>query len=209
MLYEILGYMKRIAVVDNEKLKDKQKKLHIQSLCPVNRTGVECIKVEKDGFLSIDENTCIGCGICVKAAPNAIKVINLPEILDRKPIHRYGENKFSLFNLPTPSWGKVIGILGVNGIGKSTAISILGGLLKPNFGDLGKKEIDYREIIDFFRGSEMQLFFEKMKKGSIKVSYKPQHVDLIPKAKKGKVRELLEKIDEKNKLNEVVKDLEI
>ena len=201
--------MKRIAVVDNEKLKDKQKNLHIQSLCPVNRSGVECIKVANDGFLSIDENTCIGCGMCVKAAPNAIKVINLPEILDRKPIHRYGENKFSLFNLPTPSWGKVIGILGVNGIGKSTAISILGGLLKPNFGDLGKKEIDYREIIDFFRGSEMQLFFEKMKKGSIKVSYKPQHVDLIPKAKKGKVRELLEKIDEKNKLNEVVKDLEI
>jgi translation initiation factor RLI1 len=49
--------MKRIAVVDNEKLKDKQKKLYIQSLCPVNRRGVECIRVDKDGLLTIDENT--------------------------------------------------------------------------------------------------------------------------------------------------------
>ena len=208
MLYEILGYMKRIAVVDNEKLKDKQKKLHIQSLCPVNRTGVECIKVEKDGFLSIDENTCIGCGICVKAAPDAIKVINLPEILDKKPIHRYGENEFALFSLPTPLFGKVVGVLGVNGIGKSTAISILGGLLKPNFGDFGKKA-DFKEIINFFKGTETQKFFENVEKGSVKVSYKPQHVDMIPKAKKGRVINLLKKIDEKNKLDEIAKELEI
>jgi len=200
--------MKRIAVVDNEKLKDKQKKLHIQSLCPVNRTGVECIKVEKDGFLSIDENTCIGCGICVKAAPDAIKVINLPEILDKKPIHRYGENEFALFSLPTPLFGKVVGVLGVNGIGKSTAISILGGLLKPNFGDFGKKA-DFKEIINFFKGTETQKFFENVEKGSVKVSYKPQHVDMIPKAKKGRVINLLKKIDEKNKLDEIAKELEI
>jgi ATP-binding cassette subfamily E protein 1 len=200
--------MKRIAVVDNEKLKDKQKNLYIQSLCPVNRSGVECISVAKDGFLSIDENTCIGCGICVKAAPKAIKVVNLPEILDKKPIHRYGENKFALYNLPTPLFSKVVGILGVNGIGKSSAISILGGLLKPNFGDLGKKA-DFKSIIDFFKGTETQLFFEKVEEGEINVSYKPQHVDLIPKAKKGKVKELLKKIDEKGKLEEVAKELEI
>ena len=200
--------MKRIAVVDNEKLKDKQKKLHIQSLCPVNRGGVECIKIEKDGLLMIDENTCIGCGICVRAARDAIKIVNLPEVLDKKPIHRYGENKFALYNLPMPLSGKVVGILGVNGIGKSSAVSILGGLLKPNFGDFGKKA-DFKEIIDFFKGTETQLFFEKVEKGEIKVSYKPQHVDLIPKAKKGKVKDLLKKIDEKGKLEEVAKELEI
>ncbi len=200
--------MKRIAVVDNEKLKDMQKKLHIQSLCPVNRRGVECIKIEKDGLLTIDEATCIGCGICTKQDPDAIKIVNLPEILDKKPIHRYGENKFALYNLPTPLFEKVVGVLGVNGIGKSTAISILGGLLKPNFGDLEKKT-DYKEIIDFFKGTETQMFFEKMKKGDIKVSYKLQHVDLIPKAKKGKVIDLLKKIDEKNKLKEIAKELEI
>jgi len=200
--------MKRIAVVDNEKLKDKQKNLHIQSLCPVNRSGVECIIVEKNGFLRIDENTCIGCGICVKPGNGAIKIVNLPEILDRSPIHRYGENKFALFSLPTPIFGSVVGILGVNGIGKSSAISILGGLLKPNFGELGK-EAGYNEVIDFFKGTEAQKFFEKMEKGAIKASYKPQHVELIPKKAKGKVFDLLKKVDEKNRLNEIAKELEI
>jgi len=200
--------MKRIAVVDNEKLKDKEKNLYIQSLCPVNRSGVECITVAKDGRLSIDENTCIGCGICPKAAPYAIKIVNLPEILDKTPIHRYGENKFALYSLPTPIFGKVVGVLGVNGIGKSSAISVLGGLLKPNFGDLSKKA-DYKEIIDFFKGTETQLFFEKMQQGSIKVSYKPQHVDLIPKKTKGKVIDLLKKVGDVDRLNEVVKELEI
>ena len=136
--------MNRIAVVDNEKLKDKQKNVYIQSLCPVNRAGTECISVQ-DGKLLIDEITCIGCGICVKAAPEAIKIVNLPEILDKDPIHRFGENEFALFNLPIPTLNHVIGILGVNGIGKSTAISILGGILKPNFGNLGE-EADYKKI---------------------------------------------------------------
>jgi len=200
--------MKRIAVVDNEKLKDKEKNLYIQSLCPVNRSGVECITVEKDGFLKIDEATCIGCGICTKAAPNAIKIVNLPEVLDKTPIHRYGENKFALYSLPTPLFGKVVGVLGVNGIGKSSSISVLGGLLKPNFGELDKKA-DYKEIIDFFKGSETQAFFEKVEKKEIKVSYKPQHVDFIPKKTKGKVKDLLKKVDEKGKLEEVAKELEI
>ena len=200
--------MKRIAVVDNKKLKDMQLKKHIQSLCPVNRAGTECIKIEKDGRLTIDEITCIGCGICPKAAPDAIKIINLPEILDKTPIHRYGENKFALFNLPTPLFSRVVGILGVNGIGKSTAIQILAGILKPNFDKLGK-EASYNEIIDFFKGTEMQLFFEKIKKNEVKVSYKPQHIELIPKVQKGKVRDLLKKVDEKNKLNEIAKELEI
>lgn len=66
--------MKRIAVVDNDKLKDKQKNLHIQSLCPVNRSGVECISVAKDGFLSIDENTCIGCGISYDKLDKILKL---------------------------------------------------------------------------------------------------------------------------------------
>ena len=200
--------MKRIAVVDNKKLKDMQAKKHIQSLCPVNRAGTECIAIEKDGKLTIDEITCIGCGICVKAAPDSIKIVNLPEILDKTPIHRYGENKFALFNLPTPLFSRVVGILGVNGIGKSTAIQILAGVLKPNFDKPGK-EASYDEIIDFFKGTEMQLFFEKARKNDIKVSYKPQHIELIPKAHKGKVRDLLKKVDGENKLNQVAKELDI
>ena len=200
--------MTRIAIVDNEKLKDMQEKLHIQSICPVNRTGKECIKVE-DGKLTIDEHLCTGCGICPKAAPNAIKIINLPEEVKTNPIHRYGENKFVLYSIPTPTFDKVTGILGVNGIGKSTAIKILANVLKPNFGDWTRYETDYDELIEFFKGTEAQGFFEKIKKEEIKVAYKPQQVDLIPKTIKGKVIDLLRKIDEKNELKKIANELQL
>ncbi len=201
--------MTRIAIVDNEKLKDVQQKLYIQSLCPVNRTGKECIKVEQDGRLSIDERLCTGCGICPKAAPDAIKIINLPEELKTKPIHRYGENKFVLYSIPTPTFGKVTGILGVNGIGKSTAIKILASVIKPNFGEWSKPAVGYDELIGFFKGTEAQGFFEKVKSGEIKVAYKPQQVDLIPKTTKGKVIELLRKVDEKNELRKIANELQL
>jgi len=201
--------MTRIAIVDNEKLKDMQQKLHIKSICPVNRTGKECIKIEEDSRLTIDEHLCTGCGICPKAAPNSIKIINLPEELTTKPIHRYGENKFVLYSIPTPSFGKVTGILGVNGIGKSTAIKILANVLKPNLGDWSRHETDYDELIAFFKGTEAQGFFEKIKNQEIKVAYKPQQVDLIPKTAKGKVIDLLRKVDEKNELKKIVNELQL
>ncbi|MBI2653522.1 ribosome biogenesis/translation initiation ATPase RLI [Candidatus Woesearchaeota archaeon] len=200
--------MTRIAIVDNEKLKDMQQKLYIQSICPVNRTGKECIKVE-DGRLTIDEHLCTGCGICPKAAPHAIKIINLPEELKTQPIHRYGENKFVLYSLPTPNFGHVTGIIGVNGIGKSTAIKILASVLKPNFGEWTRHETDYDELIKFFKGTEAQGFFEKVKEGEIKVAYKPQQVDLIPKTTRGKVIDLLKKVDEKNELKRIVNELQL
>ena len=201
--------MTRIAIVDNEKLKDMQQKLHIAGICPVNRTGKECIKVEADGKLTIDEHLCTGCGICPKAAPHAIKIINLPEELATNPVHRYGENKFVLYSLPTPSFGKVTGILGVNGIGKSTAIKILASALKPNFGDWARNETYYDELVSFFKGTEAQGFFEKIKKGEIKAAYKPQQVDLIPKTTKGKVIDLLKKVDEKNELKKIADEFQL
>ena len=36
--------------------------------------------------------------------------------------------------LPTPKPGHVLGLVGTNGIGKSTALKILAGKLKPNLG---------------------------------------------------------------------------
>ncbi|GAF82752.1 unnamed protein product, partial [marine sediment metagenome] len=217
--------VKRIAVVDNTKLKDMDKKKHIQGLCPVNRAGKDCIYFE-DSKLLIDESLCIGCGICVNASPEAIHIINLPEELEQEPIHRYGKNEFELFNLPIPLFGKVVGILGINGIGKSTAIKVLAGILKPNLGKdiknqrfLGslrnskefqrEKEASYDELIEFFKGTEAQAFFEKVKAGKIKIAYKPQQIDLIPKTQKGKVKALLKKVDEKKQLDKIAKQLEI
>ena len=200
--------MPRIAVVDNQKLKEMELKKYIQSVCPVNRAGKECIRIEEDGRLTIDENLCTGCGICVKPGEGAIKIINLPEEWKKEPIHRYGQNLFALYSLPTPIFSSVVGVLGPNGIGKSTAIKILAQVVKPNLGDYGK-EGSFSLLISRFRGTEAQGFFEKIRDGEIKVSYKPQQVELIPKTAKGRVIDLLKKVDEKNMLDDMAEQLEI
>jgi len=199
--------VKRIAVVDNNKLKDMDKKKHIASLCPINRAGSECMYFDGTHLL-IDEHLCIGCGICSNAAPESIKIINLPSHLQQEPIHRYSKNGFALYNLPVPVFGKVVGILGRNGIGKSTAMKILGGLFIPNFGNF-EKEGTWDDLIARFKGSEAQLYFEKVKAGDITVSYKPQQVDLIPQTTSGTVREILTKVDGRDKFDEIVEALDL
>ncbi|GAG16465.1 unnamed protein product, partial [marine sediment metagenome] len=175
-----------------------------------NKSGEECIVEGDDNKPKINEELCTGCGICVHRCPyDAISVINLPEELTEKPIHQYGENGFHLYNLPTPIFGKVVGILGKNGIGKSTAIKILASVLEPNLGEIEKEKADYGELIEYFKGTEAQLFFEKVKDKKIKIAYKLQQVDLIPKTQKGKVKELLKKVDEKKQLGKIAKELEI
>jgi ATP-binding cassette subfamily E protein 1 len=210
--------MTRFAVVNNEKLRDMSQKIGLQKICPVNKTGTDCMYFEGEK-LFIDEKTCIGCGICARKAPEAIEIHNLPEELTKKPIHRYGENMFALYNLPVPLFGKVTGLLGRNGIGKSTAMKILAGLEHPNFEDEEKgfpkggkansNTSTIRDLIDYFKGSEAQAYFEKLERGDIKVSFKPQQVELIPKSFNGTVKQLLEKVDEKHKLDYYVEKLEL
>ena len=201
--------MTRIAVVDKDKCHSSECGDYLcLRLCPVNRTGIECMIKTEDGKVIINEDTCIGCGICPKRCPfGALSVVNLPEELKNEPIHRYGQNGFALFNLPVPVFGKVVGIIGRNGIGKSTAIKILANIEKPN---LGKKEAaSHEQLIDYFKGSEAQAFFEKVKKGDVIVSYKPQQVEGIPKQYKGSVKGLLGKVDEKGELDKITDLLEI
>lgn len=176
---------------------------------PDNRAGVESIYIDSDKKVAINEELCgPGIAIAVNKCPfHALSVVNLPEALSKSPIYRYGKNGFALYNLPIPTFGKVVGIIGRNGIGKSTAVKLLAGILKPN---LGKEEIaDEKKVIEYFKGTEAHGFFDKVHKGEVKISYKPQQVDLIPKQFKGTVKDLLEKIDEKGSFEKTAELLEL
>ncbi len=154
------------------------------------------------------EELCSGCGICTKRCYlNAVTIINLPEALE-EPIHRYGQNQFELFGLPNIKEGSVVGILGPNGIGKSTIIKILSGELKPNLGNYDE-EVEWETIINHFKGSQLQGYFKKLSEGNIKTSHKPQMVDMLSKVAKGKVKDLLSRVDERKKLDEIAEILEI
>ncbi len=188
---------KRIAVIDREKCHPQECGNYLcAKLCPVNRSGVDCIYPADDvgKKARIDELLCTGCQICPGRCPfGAIKIINLPMQLDKPPIYRYGENMFELYSLPAPQFGQVTGILGKNGIGKSTALKILANVIKPNLGKW-QNPPEFKEVLTFFRGTEIQKFLDKLQRNEVSLSYKPQQVDLIPKQFSGTVRELLQKV---------------
>lgn len=190
--------MPRLAVVDNEKLKVMSEKQHIQSLCPVNRRGSDCMYFEGEKLL-IDEVLCIGCGICAKAAPHAISIINLPDEDKTPPIHQYGKNGFRVFNIPFVEENKIVGILGKNGIGKSTVISVLSGLIQANFGSIDnvyESQDDYfKYLISQYKGTIMQQYFTSLQNQDIKVAFKPQQIIQIPQKFKGVVKDLLKKVE--------------
>lgn len=200
----------RIAVINKEKCNPAKCGYLCMQVCPVNRSGKDCITKGSDKFSKpvISENLCIGCGICVKRCPfGAITIINLPETLTEKPVYRYDLNSFELFRLPTPQKNQVVGMLGANGIGKTTALEILAGLKKPNLGDLEKQPTE-KEIINHFKGTELQAYFQKLFSDGVKISYKPQYIDKIPEQFKGQVKNLLLKLcDDEEKIKELASKL--
>lgn len=150
----------------------------------------------------ISETLCIGCGICVKKCPfEAINIIKLPTNLEAETTHRYSANSFKLHRLPVPRAGQVLGLVGTNGIGKSTALKILAGKQKPNLGRYDDPP-DWAEILKYFRGSELQNFFTKVLEDNLKALIKPQYVDNIPRALKTKAtvdQMLTNKLQRENK----------
>ena len=198
----------RVAVLDKSKCTRGEKcNYACIKVCPRVRAGDETITIDEEGYPVIAEELCVGCGICVHKCPfGAISIVNLPEELKTQEVHRYGKNAFRLYRIPIPTKDQVVGILGRNGIGKTTAINILSGLIKPNLGNYEKTPED-KEIIKFFKGGEAQQYFTDLYAGKVKVSVKPQYVDLIPKQFKGKVSELLKRNSEN--ITDVAKLLEI
>ncbi len=183
----------RIAVLDKDSCHSRKCNLECITFCPVNKTGSDCIVLGQDTKAVISEELCTGCGICVKKCPfEAITILNLATELGDEKVHQYGINTYRLYKLPIPKKNSVVGLVGKNGVGKSTALNILSGSLKPNLGNY-ETVPSWDEVIDEFQGTELRSHFQAISEGKLRVSIKPQAVYLIPKVWTGTVRALLEK----------------
>jgi ATP-binding cassette subfamily E protein 1 len=188
----------RIAIIDQDKCKPSKCNLECKRFCPINSGGAQCVEVSKSSVSSsIAEDLCTGCGICVKKCPfDAIKIINLPSEIASELVHQYGVNGFRLHRMPVPKKGSVLGLVGSNGLGKSTAIKILSGAQNMNFGVLAqtqtlnppfkrnsKKSSSEKNNQSYLKRLPVELidFFTRTENSEIKSSVKPQYVDTIPK----------------------------
>jgi len=201
----------RVAVVDKDLCKPKKCGLECINFCPVNKSGGKCIVLSEEdrtkAVAVIDESICNGCGICVKVCPfDAITIVNLAHELGEHKVHQYGINSFRLYKLPTPKKEAVVGLLGRNGMGKTTIVNILSGSFKPNLGSY-EPEPEWSEVLKYFHGMELKAHFERIAGNDIKASIKPQKVYMIPKVFQGTTKELLAKYDERNLANELVEQL--
>ena len=177
-------------------------------MCPVNRTGKKCIIHEELKKPTISEEQCIGCEICQNKCPfEAISIINIMINLG-EPIHSFGKNSFRLHGLPVPKENSVIGLVGRNGIGKTTITKILSGNIIPNLGQKNEeKENAQNKVIEYYRGKKEQEFFKKLYSNGTTIAVKPQNIEAIKPI--GTVRELLTKVDEKKELENIAKELQI
>src|SRR5436309_167514 len=208
------GFIKfgvRVAVVFKDRCQPKRCHLECIAFCPPQRTGTEVIWIDPETTkAAISEETCISCGICVRKCPfDAIRIIGLPEALKEDLVHQYGKNAFRLFRLPVPKQGEVIGLLGPNGIGKTTCVSLLSGEVAPNLGHYRRKKAYWDEVLDYFAGTELHDYLERIASKKLTTAIKPQYVDKLSKIYTGRVRDLLTKIDKRNRLGDLTASLDL
>lgn len=200
----------RVAVLDRDSCHSRKCALECITFCPVNKTGSDCIVLGQDTKALISEDLCTGCGICVKKCPfEAITILNLAQELGEEKVHQFGVNSFRLYKLPIPKKSSVVGLVGRNGVGKTTALSILSGVIKPNLGDFDSPP-SWDHVIDRFQGTELRNHFQTIASGSLRVSIKPQTVYRIPEVWSGTVRDLLHhasKDPEEKRFSEIVQEL--
>src|SRR5438445_6133 len=201
----------RIAVVFKDRCQPKRCHLECIAFCPPQRTGTEVIWIDPETTkAAISEETCISCGICVRKCPfDAIRIIGLPEALKEDLVHQYGKNAFRLFRLPVPKQGEVIGLLGPNGIGKTTCVSLLSGEVAPNLGHYRRKKAYWEEVLDYFAGTELHDYLAKIANKKLTTAIKPQYVDKLSKIYTGRVRDLLTKADKRGRLAHLTVSLDL
>ena len=205
---------KKIAIVNLDKCKPNSNAYNhlkrVSRLC-----AKDCIFV-KGKIVKISESACTMCFHNAKRTPEgAVIVTKCPT--ESNPsinvVHSYGENAFRLYELPEPTPGAVLGLLGTNGIGKTTAIKILSGFAKPNFGVTDEsKQPSWKDVIKYYRGSALQNYFIKLSEKKLKVAIKPQlTANFSLKFKNKSVGSVLKKVNQRGEsyLNSVIEDLEI
>ena len=162
---------------------------------------MECIQFKGDKC-KILETACPVCFNRARHCPdNAVIVINLPEELDSEMSHCYGENSFRLFRLPAPRLEQVVGILGPNGMGKSTAVNLLSGSITPNLGDWSNQTPDWDDVITTFPRGELRDYLALLSEEGVSIAVKPQYIDKLPKIFEGEVNELLERVDDRGDID--------
>ncbi len=180
----------RIAVLIKDRCQPKKCSLECYKYCPPVRMGEEAIVLDEKSKPIISEKLCVGCGICVHKCPyKAIAIVNLPEELEKECIHRYGKNGFKLFRLPIPEKGRIMGIIGANGLGKTTILRISSGELKPN---LCLQESIWEDL-----PISAQNYLEMISEKEVKAALKPQYVTKIRELYDSTAVGLLEKVDER------------
>lgn len=182
----------RVAVIQAAKCKPKKCRQECKRYCPVEQQGKECVNVDPTSIKAqIVEPNCIGCGQCILKCPfDAIKIVNVARPLMRDIIHRYGDNGFFLSRLPSLRRGKVLGLTGSNGTGKTSLLKLLTGEIQPN---LGKPSCTLNEVVTRFRGIELvqDIFTSRLGNSPLKFVVKPQHLDLEGLTLAGPVRDII------------------
>ncbi|MEM0129692.1 MAG: ribosome biogenesis/translation initiation ATPase RLI [Thermoplasmata archaeon] len=169
--------MARIAILLSDRCHPKECHWECADFCPVNRMHQECIVEGPTGQPVISESLCIGCGICVHKCPfDAIKILNTPEAEESEIVHRYGYNGFRLYGLPIPPAQGIVGLLGPNGTGKSTALRIVGGMEVPNLGAYDRPG-SWEATAERYRGTALFALLDRIRRGRLRVAHKPQYVD--------------------------------
>lgn len=199
----------RIVVIDQNKCKPNSEAFRYLKR-HAGGCGKSCIQVQKK-IVVVAETACSVClNRCKQCPGDAVSVVKLPTNLSSDTTHRYGPNSFKIHALPVPRPGHVLGLLGTNGTGKSTAISILSGKVKPNLGHVEPPVPEWMDIITYYRGSDLQNYFKNLIEDKIKVALKPQLEANFARRLKGKtVRGLMEARNERGIMDKIVEELDL